>query len=147
MIYTRYIRVNTIKIRHYNWLIIRRWNKRLFLPSKIPKSAICQKARPPSSPRISCPHCEQTFSKKSNLNAHLKRKHLETIEREITLYKCDKCPKQFTRSVKYVFIVGPTSDTRDTKNGPKWLWQRFIIFKSHVWICRKSQNGPMSFPF
>ena len=64
-------------------------------------SAICQKVRPPiTSPRVSCPHCDQTFSKKSNLNAHLKRKHLETIQRNIKLYQCDKCPKQFTRLVQ-----------------------------------------------
>ena len=71
------------------------------LLSKMLISAICQKVRPPiTSPRVSCPHCDQTFSKKSNLNAHLKRKHLETIQRNIKLYQCDKCPKQFTRLVQ-----------------------------------------------
>ena len=61
-------------------------------------SAICQaKSKSTLTPkkRLTCSLCDATFSKKSNLNDHTRRKH--TDKSQVTLHKCDKCSKQFTR--------------------------------------------------
>ena len=70
-------------------------------------SAICQsKQKTSPKKRITCPHCDSTFSKKSNLNDHIRRKHTE--KSQVQMHKCDKCSKQFTRwNIKSIDIEKP----------------------------------------
>jgi KRAB domain-containing zinc finger protein len=76
----------------------------------------CQKPKVISSGLYFCVHCDQKFSTKPNLNAHLKRKHPDKIQNTnlvIKRFDCHLCPMTFPRGNELRVHLKSHLDIRD----------------------------------